>query len=126
MSVDIVAMLARIEAKLDRLLSAPTGARPSDDPEVKRDPKGWKGPTCEGKRYSECPSEYLEKLASLYDWMADRDDEAGARGETNARGYPKSGKWKREDAQLAREWAAYTRAKKAAPASDDDSDAIPF
>lgn len=126
MSADIIAMLARIEGKLDRILSAPTGARPHNDPAIRKDPKGWDGPSFEGRAMSECPPNYLEKLAGLYDWMADRDDEAGARGETNAKGYPKSGKWKREDAQLAREWAAYARAKKAAPASDDDSDAIPF
>jgi len=49
--------------------------------------------------------------------MADRDDEAGAKGETNAKGYPMSGKWKREDAALARDWAAYN-AKRAAEADD--------
>ena len=123
MSAEIIAMLARIEAKLDRILSAPSGARPHNDPAVRRDPKGWDGPSFAGRAMSECPPEYLEKLAGLYDWMAGKDDEAGARGETNERGYPKSGKWKRADAQLCRVWAAYARAKKP---TADDSDAIPF
>lgn len=126
MSAEIIAMLARIEGKLDRLLSAPTGARPHNDPAVRKDPKGWDGPSFEGRAMSECPPDYLEKLAGLFDWMAAKDDEAGAKGETNAKGYPKSGKWKREDAQLCREWAAYARTKKAAPQQADDSDAIPF
>lgn len=127
MNADIIAMLARIEAKLDRILTAPSGARPHNDPAVRKDPKGWDGPSFAGRAMSECPPDYLEKLAGLFDWMADRDDEAGAKGETNERGYAKSGKWKRADAQLAREWAAYARAKKAAPAAAaDDADAIPF
>lgn len=126
MSAEIIAALARIEAKLDRILSAPTGARPHNDPAVRRDPKGWDGPSFAGRAMSECPPEFLEKLANLFDWMASKDDEAGARGETNDKGYAKSGKWKRADAQLAREWAAYARTKKAAPEAADDADAIPF
>jgi len=128
MSADIMAALARIEAKLDRVLQAPTGARPSKDMDVRKDPKGWEGTSYAGRPLSACPPDYLDKLAGLFDWMADRDDEAGARGETDPKGYPRSGKWKRGDAQLSREWAAYHRAlvKAAMPASSDDGDAIPF
>jgi hypothetical protein len=129
MSAEILAALARIEAKLDRILLAPTGEKPSKDMDVRKDPKGWDGMSYAGKPFSVCPPDYLEKLAGLYDWMADRDDEAGARGETDPKGYPRTGKWKRGDARLAREWAAYTLAlvKAAkAPASSDDGDAIPF
>lgn len=128
MSAEILAALARLEAKLDRILLAPTGEKPSKDMDVRKDPKGWDGMSYAGKPFSVCPPDYLEKLAGLYDWMADRDDEAGARGETDPRGYPRTGKWKRGDARLAREWAAYTRAfvKSAMAASSDDGDAIPF
>ena len=117
MSTEIATILARIEAKLDRLLAPPTGARPSKDQAARKDPKAWKGDSYEGRNYSDCPPDYLNALASLFDWMADRDDEAGAKGETNAKGYPMSGKWKREDAALARDWAAYN-AKRAAEADD--------
>jgi hypothetical protein len=125
MSVEIMAALARIESKLDRLLTAPTGARPTKDQPVRKDPKSWKGASCEGKQYSECPPAYLEELSRLFDWMADRDDEAGARGEVDPRGYAKSGKWKRMDAALARSWAAYLNAPKGA-AADTGDDTIPF
>lgn len=135
MSDAIIAALSRIEAKLDRLLSAPTGERPSKDQEVRKDPKSWKGGSYAGRMYSECPPDYLEELAGLFDWMATKDDESGARGETDPRGNLRSGKWKRADAALARGWAAYLRVKggaarggapKAAPADAFDGDAIPF
>lgn len=126
MSADILAALSRIEAKLDRILQAPTGERPAKDMDVRKDPKGWDGESYAGRSFSACPPAYLDKLAGLYDWMAAKDDEAGARGETDPKGYPRSGRWKRGDAQLAREWAAYHRAATKAPAPSDDGDAIPF
>lgn len=93
------ARLAAIEARLAaveaRLASTPAttssikgGAVASDadldseygDEVIKKDPKKWLeqgGESYVGCKMSECPSEYLRMLASLFDWMADKDEEQG-------------------------------------------------
>lgn len=72
-------------------------------------PKRWGGNDFTGSRFSDCPPELLDELAGLFDWMADKDDQAGAAGEVDAKGYRKDGKWKRLDAALARGWAQRIR-----------------
>lgn len=90
------------------------------NPEVRSNPKDWKGASMIGRRFSDCPAEFLDMVADLNDWRAKKDDEAGARGETNAKGKPKDGHFARLDAARARGWAARVRAgggkPKAAPA----------
>lgn len=120
--------LKRIEAKLDALLlhlgAGKGGPRPTaestgaaavaDDadldgqwgnPEIRKDPKNWQGPSYAGQRMSDCPPDYLRAVAGLFDWMAKKDDEAGAKGEVDSKGRPKTGDWKRKDAARARGWA---------------------
>jgi len=65
------------------------------DPEVRRDPKSWGGPSYVGCKFSQCPPEYLDKLAGLFDWQAKQDE---------SKGDPRA-KWKRLDAGRARGWA---------------------
>jgi hypothetical protein len=121
--------LVRLEQRLDAALAKPAqptagmkqasaAGRVATDgemdgqrgnPEVRNNPKRWSGEDCKGRRFSECPPDFLDDLASLFDWMADKDDEAGARGELDPRGYAKDGKWKRLDAALARGWAKRLR-----------------
>ena len=79
------------------------------NPEIRRDPKDWKGPSFVGKYFSDCPPDYLEMIASLNDWRAKKDDEAGAAGEVNGKGKPKDGHFARLDAARARGWAARAR-----------------
>lgn len=100
------------------------------NPEVRKDPKDWTGPSYVGKFFSDCPAEYLDMIASLNEWRAKKDDEAGARGETNAKGKPKDGHFARLDAARARGWAARARAggtkPKAAPQRRTEQEEDPF
>jgi len=87
------------------------------DQVVRKDPKRWVeqgGDSYAGCKMSECPAEYLDAVANLFDWMADRDDEAGRKGETyfnkkQNKDVPKDGAFKRKDAARARGWAKRNR-----------------
>lgn len=81
------------------------------DPIVKKDPKRWTGESFAGCKMSECPPDYLEEVASLFDWMADRDDEQGKTWTSKKPGAtPKpASTFKRKDASLARGWALRKR-----------------
>jgi hypothetical protein len=75
------------------------------DPEVRmRDPRDWTGPSMKGRRFSECPAEYLDLLASRFDWMA---DQAESKNETY-NGKPVA-PYRRSDAARARGWAKRIR-----------------
>lgn len=94
----------------DRDLDGPYG-----DPEVKaKDPRDWTGAPMKGRKFSECPAEYLDMLAERFDYFADQAD---ANGEKLDNGKPAS-HYKRLDAARARGWAARIRGGKvAAPAA---------
>jgi hypothetical protein len=79
------------------------------NPEIRRDPKDWKGESFVGRCFSDCPAEYLDLVANLNDWRAKKDDEAGAAGEVNSKNKPKDGHFARLDAARARGWAARAR-----------------
>lgn len=122
--------LADIAAKCDEILALLKKNAPkkvaSDqeldgtrgDPVVKFDPRDWTGLPKKGAKYSECPAEYLEKLAAAYDYFAAKNDE---KGEKDAKGRPKS-HWDRKNAALARGWAkrSLTGWKPAAQSWGDD------
>lgn len=74
------------------------------NPVVRKDPRGWKGDSFVGCRFSECPPEYLDELASLFDWMGDKDEEEGK----TYKGKP-TAPYKRSDAGRARGWAKRLR-----------------
>lgn len=76
------------------------------DPVIKaKDPRDWNGPTMMGRKFSECPPEYLDLLAIRLDYFADK---AQTNGETTNRGLPKA-PFMRKDAARARGWAARLR-----------------
>ena len=111
---EVLARLDRIEAALKGGSRAPSPppsssgnvAPASDldskwgDPEVRYDPKRWRGDSYKGRRYSECPADYLLELAGFLDWMAGKDEEEGGEDKLKYAGY------KRKDAARARGWAA--------------------
>ena len=133
----ILEVLARLEAKVDRLLAqqggsaAPGVASDADldgqygNPEVKKDPpRNWSGASFVGSRFSECPPEYLDALASFFDWKAGKDEEqakAAGDDEDTAKAKAKYARYARTDAARARGWAARLRAGWKPPAPQGDS-----
>lgn len=73
------------------------------DPTVKKDPKQWPGESYAGCKFSECPADYLDILADLKDWMADKDEQKGTPDGT------KYAKYGRLDAARARGWSERKR-----------------
>lgn len=79
---------------------------PKGDPVLRqKDPRDWSGQTQVGKRMSECPAEYLDLLASRYDYFAGKETDAKKAG------------YNRLDAARARGWAARIRAGAVHPAT---------
>lgn len=74
------------------------------DRDVRKDPKRWAGESMVGRRWSECPSDYLRCLADLAEWKADQDAKSEA-----PKVSPKTNKpyyeYDRKDARLMRAWA---------------------
>lgn len=94
---------------------------------TQKDPRDWTGPSMKGRRFSECPAEYLDMIADRFDYFAQKADESGERL-TN--GKP-AAEYKRKDAARARGWAKRVREGKghtfeAAPAGDNfDAEEFP-
>jgi hypothetical protein len=87
------------------------------DPIVKaKSPRDWTGEPMLGRKFSECPPEYLELVAERLDYFAERDE---ATNELASNGKPKA-YYSRLDAARARGWAKRIREGKvpvqAAPA----------
>lgn len=75
------------------------------NPEVKaKDPRDWTGETQKGKRFSECPPEYLDMVASRLDYFASQHEGSQDAEEQKKRRYNLI------DASRARGWAARLRA----------------
>ena len=91
------------------------------DPISRFDPKGWFGDTFKGAKFSQCPPEYLDLLASACDYFARKNDETGAKDD---KGRPKS-TWDRKTALLARGWAARHRLRGFTANTVDASDSMP-
>jgi len=93
---------------------------------VRRDPKDWKGASCVGKKYSQCPPDFLDLLASFLDWRAGKEDEENKTwtSKDGSKTKPAS-EFTRRDARLARGWAAKLRAAPPAAATGTD-DGTPF
>lgn len=114
MSIDVAMRLdalekanAELRARLEALEAA-TGLFASDkdmgsqygDPVVRLDLRDWRGPKCKGKRYSQCPAEFLDMLA---DYLAYSAANPKPGGEKYAKGNAL-------DAKRARSWARRNRA----------------
>lgn len=126
MSDPIILRLAAIEARLAALESRPaqpTGRGPgavADDreldsdkgnPTIRRDPKRWLasgGASFVGARYSECPADYLDEVASFCEWAASKNDRELAADDPKRKYID----YDRRDAARARGWAARIRAGK--------------
>ena len=83
----------------DALLNGPYG-----DPIVKVEPRDWAGESMKGRKFSECPPEWLDLAAEMYDYFASKPDQ-----DDKKRGYNVT------DAKRARGWAARLRAGYVAP-----------
>ncbi len=92
------------------------------NPEIRsRDPRDWSGPTMKGRRFSECPPEYLEMFAERLDYFAQKAEE---QNEMTSGGKPKA-KYLRADAARARGWVQRMRSGKHAPPPVESSSADP-
>ncbi len=85
------------------------------DVTIRKDPPRWTGESYAGRKYSECPPDYLDSLAGFLDWCADREEVTA--------GKEKYAAYSRRDAGRARGWAVRMRARgavaaPAAPAAD--------
>lgn len=102
----------------ERLLEGPHG-----DPIVKaKDPRDWAGISQQGKRFSECPPDYLDLVAERCDYFLTRSEAELAEANTAhdrdaADAAKKSIKYTRLDAQRARGWAARLRSGWTPPVS---------
>lgn len=121
--------VAKLEAAVEALRPVDLGDITSEynNFAVRKDPKSWLdsgGESYAGKRLSECPPAYLDALASLFEWMARKDEESG-----NTYVNKKTGEamptapLKRKDAARAKAWAKKLReggapTPKAAPQQD--------
>ncbi len=98
---------------------------------VKKDPTRWKGVSCVGKRLSECPPDFLDALAGLCDWKAEKNEAEP--------GKEKYANYERLDAARARGWAERLRGGYTtptfkrenggavhAPLDDANEDGVPF
>lgn len=84
------------------------------DPEIKaKDPRDWTGAPMKGRRFSECPAEYLDLLAERLDYFAGKNAESADPDEQ------KKARYQKLDAARARGWAARIRAGKVTPRGDD-------
>lgn len=135
-----IELLASIDATMKQIAKALTANVPKSaadardldgpygNPEVRFMPRDWTGPSFKGRKFSECPPDMLDMLASALDYFADKDEAEGA---TTSKGKP-SAPFRRADAARARGWAARLRAGWAHPsvsasnghawAADKDSD----
>lgn len=82
---------------------------PYGDPEVRSSPRDWSGPSLIGARYSQCPPDFLRRLADLLAWQARKADE---KGEATKNGRP-VGDFRRRDAARALGWALRHEAARA-------------
>jgi len=123
MSDEAIALLRSIDASLRDLLAlsrtklaarqqppavpvasnADLDGQYGDPAVVAKDPKDWSGPTMKGRRFSECPPEYLDLVAARLDYFAEQN----ASGTDDDK---RKAAYNRKDAARARGWAARLRA----------------
>lgn len=79
------------------------------DPDVRFDPKNWSGQSYKGRKFSECPSPFLDQLAEVFEYFASKETDE------------KKIHYKKLDAARARGWSIRNRNKPAtAPEPEDD------
>jgi hypothetical protein len=121
---ETLTLLRSIDNSLKALLALQGGARqtervdldgPHGNPEVKaKDPRDWTGEPMKGRKFSECPADYLDLMAERFDFFAGKETDE------------KKAKYNRLDAARARGWAQRIRGgyvPAATPALEEPSDA---
>ena len=129
---DMSARLSRMEQRLSEGAAPPpapipVGAReetdegaiadardldgPYGNPEIRRDPPRWMGPSFAGRRFGDATPEYLESLAMFFDWKARESEKKDER----VRGGGLKSKFIRLDAARARGWRKRLLEGSAAP-----------
>jgi hypothetical protein len=106
---------ANVKLMLSRASSAPAALGVADDrdldsqygdPIIKaKDPRDWTGEPQKGKRFSQCPPEYLDQVAERLDFFAKKAEENNS---LTAAGKPVA-PFNRKDAARARGWAQRIR-----------------
>jgi len=99
------AMAASIKAAVDEVFPFVKLDEEWADKQIKIQPRSWKGESMVGKKMSECPSDFLQELASYLQYMGSRD-RMSPTPKCNANGKPY---WEYTlfDAKLARTWAKF-------------------
>jgi len=124
MSDEILTILKSIDSKLNRLLSqSPEVASDRDLDSPYGDPvvrignlRDWTGEPMKGRKYSECPSEFLDILASTLEYFAGKSE---ANGDTLNNGRPRCD-YERKDAARARGWSRRNRQNPPKPKADSE------
>lgn len=123
LTLQVAALVASFDAGKSRPAQTPSAPPPSNvdlDSDygnfvVKKSPPRWKGIDYAGKRLSETEADFCDAIASLKQWAAGKDREAG-----------KDPKFAELDAARAAGWAARLRGGwKSKPATDGDEE-VPF
>ena len=112
------------------LSDAELDGNPRNDPEVKKNPKRWVGPSFVGKKLSQCPPEFLDVFANAKEFQAEMETKDAAELDGDAKAEKlKYARYSRLDAKRARAWARRIRggwtppAQPAAPAASWKADA---
>lgn len=105
--VETLRLLQSIDASLKTLVALQRGTPPAErvdldgehgNPVVKaKDPRDWTGEPMKGRRFSECPANYLDLIADRFDYFASQEQDA------------KKARYNRLDAARARGWAERVR-----------------
>lgn len=106
---ELIAKVDALNAKINRIAGvAPEWKLDGEkgNPDIRFDPKAWRGESFKGMRFADASPDYLDILADAYEWSADN---------------PKEGKEKyadndRRTAALARGWSERKRSGWKAPA----------
>ena len=116
---DALALLKSIDASLKELVSISRSRRQKTvdvatdrqldgqygNPTIRNEPRDWTGAPMKTRRFSECPAQYLDLLAEMYDYFATKD---AAEDRRDTKGRP-TAPYKQRDAALARGWAKRVR-----------------
>ncbi len=118
MAVESLDLLRSIDASLKDLLRIAKAMAPKEvasdadlnsqwgNPQIRFGKiRGWDGPSFKGAKMSECPPDYLELVADLFDYFATQSE---AKGAMTDQGKPLA-PYQRRDAARARGWARRNR-----------------